>query len=85
LAVADAFDEQDEALGMDTYSLSTEGGLTFYGGIESADLDGSTLTLRLTPDAASAIGLPRLMVLRLMEEGAVAVVRDALSRLGLGP
>src|ERR1700724_1785095 len=37
---SDTIDEQDALLGIDTYSISTDDGATFYGGVASARVDG---------------------------------------------
>ena len=55
------FDEQDEALGMDSYCLVTDGG-THYGGVLSWDIGGSTLRIELDTAAASALGASEFRV-----------------------
>jgi immunity protein 10 of polymorphic toxin system len=55
--VASEFDEQDRALGMDTYSLSDETGATVYGGVTSCRLEGNTLAIVLSSEAAAILGL----------------------------
>ncbi len=50
--------QQDRDLGQDTYALSTQTGATVYGGVHSFSLDGSTLTMRLEPEAVDALGVP---------------------------
>lgn len=50
-----SFDEQDRKLGQDTYSLSTERGGTFYGGIASWTLTGDTLVIVLEKKAAQVL------------------------------
>ncbi|HZA35788.1 MAG TPA: Imm10 family immunity protein [Vicinamibacterales bacterium] len=56
---SDMIDEQDSSLGMNTYSISTEDGGTFYGGVKSAKLSGTDLELQLTTEAARG-GLRRV-------------------------
>jgi hypothetical protein len=52
-------DLQDRALrGYDTYSISTNDGLTTYGGIESLVLQGDTLDVALSAEAAGTLDLP---------------------------
>ena len=51
-----SFDEQDVALGQDTYSISTASGATVYGGIMRSVLDERLLTIELTAEAAGALG-----------------------------
>ena len=49
-------DEQDRALGMDTYCLLDESGATHYGGIGAWRLGGGRLEIELTPSATSVLG-----------------------------
>lgn len=80
---SDPIDEQDALLGMDTYSVSTDDGATFYGGIESARVTGLDLELRFTSEAADALGVPRELVLRFEDGAAVDVARRGLRRVGI--
>ncbi|WP_447005149.1 Imm10 family immunity protein [Saccharothrix isguenensis] len=57
-------DEQDIALGMDTYCL-VSGGRTHYGGVLRAARDGNTLHLRIAADAASLLDLPEQLAITL--------------------
>jgi hypothetical protein len=57
-------DEQDIALGMDTYCL-VSGGRTYYGGVLRAARDGNTLRLWITADAASLLELPEQLTIML--------------------
>jgi hypothetical protein len=77
------FDEQDRAHGMDTYDLSVGDGSSTYGGIESLVLRGDTLHVRLTPQAASDLGLPQEFRIGLQEltEEQKASVPGAFRRL----
>jgi hypothetical protein len=50
------FDEQDRALGMDTYCLCTDSGATHYGGIVRHELSSPWLTIVLDVSAAEALG-----------------------------
>jgi len=50
-------DEQDQALGMDTYCVVLSNGVTHYGGIESCVLQQDLLRLHLTVVAAQALGI----------------------------
>jgi hypothetical protein len=55
----DAEDEQQVALGMDTYCLVVDPGqATHYGGARECEIDELRLRLVLTEDAATALGLP---------------------------
>lgn len=73
------FDEQDVALGMDTYCLVWQGA-THYGGIVDWVIDGNSFTVHLSDDARAELGLPPLLTLGLDVEG-VAVVRRHLPSL----
>lgn len=48
-------DEQDSAMGMDTYCLVSSHGPTFYGGVESCVLRNERLTLKLSAEAACVL------------------------------
>jgi hypothetical protein len=76
-------DQQDGLLGMDTYSISGEGGATYYGGVLSATFAGTVLQLQLTHEAAQALGCTDELALQLQDEAAVQMVRDGLRRLGI--
>ena len=80
---SDTVDEQASLLGMDSYSVSTDSGATFYGGVESARVDGTELTLRFTPEAAETLGLPRELLFRFEDQAAVKVAGDGLRRVGV--
>jgi hypothetical protein len=55
----DADDEQEIALGMDTYCLVVDPGqATHYGGVRECELTGTELRLVLTEGAAAALGIP---------------------------
>jgi len=51
------FDEQDRALGMDTYCISDAMGATVYGGVLRYRLDENILTLHLTPETATVLAM----------------------------
>lgn len=80
---SDSIDEQDALLGMDTYCISTETGANFYGGVESARLNGAALELRLGADAVGALGLPGELVLRFRAGAPAAAAADALRHVGI--
>lgn len=73
------FDEQDVALGMDTYCLVWHGA-THYGGIVEWATDGNSFTVHLSNDAQAELGLPPLLAFSLDAES-VAVVRRHLPTL----
>ena len=66
----DTVDEQASLLGLDSYcGLRLTAGATFYGGVESARVDGTELALRFTPGAAETAGSSRVsFVLRFEDE-----------------
>lgn len=49
-------DEQDAATGLDSYCLLDETGVVHYGGVTRASLEGTTLTLALSQEAAAELG-----------------------------
>lgn len=55
-------DEQDQALGMDTYCLSTSAGATTYGGITSFVIRATQCTIDLAPSAAAEIGIAQYQI-----------------------
>ena len=55
----DEEDEQEVGLGMDTYCLVVDPGqATFYGGIVECEVTATELSLVLTEEAASTLGVP---------------------------
>ncbi|HZU54763.1 MAG TPA: Imm10 family immunity protein [Actinocrinis sp.] len=50
-------DDQDAATDMHTYCLMDEQGAVHYGGIQRAELTGTTLRFRFHPDAAEELGI----------------------------
>lgn len=75
-------DEQDHALGLDTYCVSTGGGATVYGGLTRCVLQDDALTLGFTPVAAKTLGLPLQMRLPLhVKHETIARLRDGLRRI----
>jgi hypothetical protein len=53
-----AFDEQDNAAGMDTYCLVRNAGATHYGGVESRSVRDGVLALSLSDESAAVLELP---------------------------
>jgi len=80
---SDTVDEQDALLGMDTYCISTEGGATFYGGIEAAAVRGTAIDFRLTSAASDALGLPVELLLRFHDEAAMRAAVEGLRSVGI--
>jgi immunity protein 10 of polymorphic toxin system len=80
---SDTIDEQDLLLGLDTYSISTEDGGTYYGGVKSAKLSGMDLELQLTTEAAAALGVSDDLRLRFEDRAEAEAARGGLRRVGV--
>lgn len=77
-----AFDEQDVALGQDTYCLCDEIGTTVYGGVTSCVLAGDLLTIQLDDEAAAALGTDKECQLRLLVDAqSVQSVAEGLKKI----
>jgi len=74
------FDEQDVALGMDTYCLVRDGAATHYGGVRIWNLAEGVLTLHLTGEAAAALSLERRVRFTVDTDGE-SVLRECLPRI----
>lgn len=82
-------DEQDAALGLDTYYVEVcENGVAGYGGVESVSLRGEMLNIELAPDAgwAQGLGLVTIVVratgeLERVKQGLAAVFAGTSARL----
>lgn len=74
-----AFDEQDRALGMDTYCV-TRGGASHYGGLVTWRLAHGVLALTLS-SAAAALELPGEISISVDEEGAPLIVEHLAEML----
>jgi hypothetical protein len=80
--IASSFDEQDVALGMDKYCISTSWGATVYGGVESCVLTDSDLAVAFTPEAAAMLDVPPHCLFRLhVEADLVAQLKQGLQRV----
>src|SRR5690349_1518493 len=79
----DAEGEQQISLGMDTYCLVVEPGqATCYGGVVACELSDVRLVLRLTEEAAKALGTPTDMRLSLaLDSAKLEVLRRGLQRV----
>ncbi|MER6447604.1 Imm10 family immunity protein [Streptomyces venezuelae] len=71
-------DDQDVALGMDTYCL-VSGGRSHYGGMLRARRDGDSLQLNFSPAASSSLGIPA--EIRVIFEGPVDSIAEFFSGL----
>ena len=76
-------DEQDRALGMDSYCVSNELGLTEYGGVREVSLRNRTLRVVLDPNAAAGLGLDDAVIEVELEvdDESVSQLRDGLRRI----
>jgi hypothetical protein len=76
-------DEEEIALGMDTYCLVVDPGqATSYGGVRECDLVDGVLRLRLTVEAAEELGLPVETTFELaLDAERLQMVRRGLSRV----
>lgn len=80
--------EDDRRLGMDIYCLVDEAGATHYGGVTAWSLDGTTLRLGLTSEAADVLGAEGGYLITLAgpaAEARKAVERGLASILGSSP
>lgn len=55
----------DRRLGLDTYAISNEQGLSAYGALNSYHLDHAVLVLDFTEEATALLGVPRTVTLQL--------------------
>ncbi|MCA8494249.1 Imm10 family immunity protein [Burkholderia arboris] len=77
-------DEQDQALGLDTYYMEVcENGVAGYGGVESVSLRGEMLNIELAPDAGWAQGL-RLVTIVVRATGDLERVKQGLAAVFAG-
>ncbi|WP_174917426.1 Imm10 family immunity protein [Burkholderia lata] len=82
-------DEQDQALGHDTYYMEVcENGVVGYGGVESVSWRGEMLNIELAPDAAWAEGLGLVTIvvratdgLEQVKQGLAAIFSGTPTRL----
>jgi hypothetical protein len=83
MACYDAEDEQEISLGMDTYCLVVDPGQrTFYGGVAECELNDDRLILRVTEQAAEALGTPTEMSFALaLDSTKLASLRRGLRRV----
>lgn len=79
----DAEDEQEVALGMDTYYLVVDPGqATAYGGVSQCVVDEGHLRLVLATDTAEALGTPTELDFALaMDEEQIEMVKRGLTRV----
>src|ERR1700733_9273835 len=70
-----SFDEQDRALGMDTYCIVRDGS-SHYGGLEAWRIVDGSLSLTLTEGAAATLELPSEFEIPIDEDGRLLVVEN---------
>ena len=77
-----SFDEQDVALGQDTYSISTASGATVYSGITRCVIKDRVLTLDFSAEAADSLGITHTCQFPLeLDLGSIERLREGLRRL----
>jgi hypothetical protein len=74
-------DEQDAALGMDTYCVVTDTGATHYGGIVSCVLTDDSLVLAFSEEAENALGLKGYRIILALSASDRALLRSGLIKL----
>jgi len=77
-----SYDEQDAALGQDTYSISTASGATVYSGITRCVIKDRVLTLDFSAEAADSLGITHTCQFPLeLDLGSIERLREGLRRL----
>ena len=77
-----SYDEQDAALGQDTYSISTASGATVYSGIIRCVSNDQVLTLDFTAEAADGLGITHTCQFPLeLDLGSIERLRKGLRRV----
>lgn len=72
-------DEDDAAMGLDSYCVTTDAGRTVYGGVEEAELGDGVLRLRLAADKAASLRVdPNIELELALEDRLRAEVIDNL-------
>ena len=80
--LAHEFDDQDRALGMDTYAISTDTGATIYGGVTHYVLTDRLLSIWFSDNASTKLGIGRECQLALsVDPESLAKLRDGLRRI----
>ncbi len=78
----DEIDEQDRALGMDTYCISTDEGASHYGGLTDCVLQDNALILRFEAEAAEMLGIAKECNLNLLvNQEDILQLREGLQRI----
>jgi len=74
-------DEQDAALGMDTYCIVTASGATHYGGIISCILSDDSLELEFSEAAEAKLGIKGYKISLALSTSDKALLRSGLQKL----
>jgi hypothetical protein len=77
-----SLDEQDFALGMDTYCLTNETGASSYSSVIRCSLTDDLLTLQLAPEAAQLFdGMDKLLLSLKIDAASIEQLRQGLRRV----
>lgn len=76
-------DDQDVALGMDTYCVTTAGQRTTYGGVTEVRLSGGVLRVVIARDSLGPLGLddPEIAAMLEIDQAATERLRSGLARV----
>ena len=74
-------DEQDIALGIDTYCVITSYGATNYGGITSCILFNDILTIEFTKEAEAKLGIQAYRISLILSDPDKGLLKSGLTRL----
>lgn len=78
-------DDQDCALGMDTYCLSTDDGVTHYGGVKGWGLRARELAIQLDQETSALFGVDGGWRLHLdVDDASVRSLEEGLTRVLVG-
>jgi len=80
--LANSFDEQDVTMGMDTYSITLDGGaVTHYGGIKSCRIERGILKTDLDAEAAKVLGASGFKIELRVPTSDIEKVKAGLSKI----
>jgi len=75
-----SFDEQDRALKMDTYCITTHDGATHYDGVVAWTVESGFVTVQLSPEASRTLGADGGFEIRIPRESTDSV-REWLAKI----
>jgi hypothetical protein len=75
-----SFDDQERALHLDTYSITTHRSATYHGGVASWSVEPGFLTLNLTSEASRVLGVDGGFEIRFPRESTESV-RECLAKI----